>query len=695
MPRQLHLLNRIVAISFCHAGAALWVLISAASARDLRPVARIGDSIPIPPLASTVTVAPAVNFLSSGALTVPLVSPRGDSVLSATVRGLNPLAPQQTSFAYWIQRANGSREWLFVNGMLAPDDPSTAYDNIPANSTVRSPLILGFSPLGRVALVSDLISAGSSIGNAYWCKVGESLKLIARVGQTVTGPDGRSYTINSLIQSTSAMRIPFDTSDGCGMAFQASVNDGGTVRNSAIIRASTSGAEILLPGAGASLFGHPDLSLIGLSFIRSNSNGDVMAGITLMENGQTTVNDRAILFAGRGTNLDILAREGSPAPGYSPGPIKTLDWGDSFGTPTLSANGKVAFLASFDQPDPLPDLRAYWSNRSNSGDIVLRAGDPILNQPGTTFTGATRYDLLDDDSMMLWGSLGGTSGNSNGALLVLRPNCGDITAHCINSVFRDGYQIPGQADGFKIAPDAFQADSFGNILSAAFTTTVVHGQSEFAVSTTGGLTAPYHRIMLRSTDPEDPLVLENGRVFSPEGDTMISIPISANFSLDETGGLALTASVQRAGSQSVDVLSLVTVNPRGQADLAFAVGDRNGNQVLDDGDTICLDRDNGGVCPQLLRSVSVFPAGSVDTTGDLQSDSGRAFANLDFGMSGQAIVYARTGCRADINENGIVSVQDTFDYLERFQHGLGDVNGLGNTSVQDIFDFLRAYFSGC
>ncbi len=54
-------------------------------------------------------------------------------------------------------------------------------------------------------------------------------------------------------------------------------------------------------------------------------------------------------------------------------------------------------------------------------------------------------------------------------------------------------------------------------------------------------------------------------------------------------------------------------------------------------------------------------------------------------------------CPADYNGDGVVSVQDIFDFLAGWFAGdaRADFNGAGGISVQDIFDFLSAWFAGC
>ncbi len=62
-----------------------------------------------------------------------------------------------------------------------------------------------------------------------------------------------------------------------------------------------------------------------------------------------------------------------------------------------------------------------------------------------------------------------------------------------------------------------------------------------------------------------------------------------------------------------------------------------------------------------------------------------------------AFVATLPYCVGDHNDNGVLAVQDIFDFLNDWFAGLprADANGSGALEVQDIFDFLNAWFSGC
>lgn len=66
--------------------------------------------------------------------------------------------------------------------------------------------------------------------------------------------------------------------------------------------------------------------------------------------------------------------------------------------------------------------------------------------------------------------------------------------------------------------------------------------------------------------------------------------------------------------------------------------------------------------------------------------------NLD-----DAAAFVGTLCRADLNGDGQVTLEDLFSFLSAWfvKSPSADFNGNGTVSVQDLFDFLGAWFARC
>jgi hypothetical protein len=99
----------------------------------------------------------------------------------------------------------------------------------------------------------------------------------------------------------------------------------------------------------------------------------------------------------------------------------------------------------------------------------------------------------------------------------------------------------------------------------------------------------------------------------------------------------------------------------------------------------------------VLESIVGGPSG-LWASQTLAAPGYMAFSALPVHSHSGVFAYKlETGCGADANGDGALSVQDIFDFLGAWFAGQpsADFNGTGGLSVQDIFDFLGAWFAGC
>jgi len=107
-----------------------------------------------------------------------------------------------------------------------------------------------------------------------------------------------------------------------------------------------------------------------------------------------------------------------------------------------------------------------------------------------------------------------------------------------------------------------------------------------------------------------------------------------------------------------------------------------------------------------IRIFTIDGGGQVSTGGTLRLTStiaqpdATALAAHSGGvvsMTGGFWAVALPRCSADINNDGVVSSQDFFDFISAFfsNNTLADFNSDGTITSQDFFDFIAAFFAGC
>ncbi len=133
------------------------------------------------------------------------------------------------------------------------------------------------------------------------------------------------------------------------------------------------------------------VTFIGIpqSAIRLNNAGQVAFSSVVRGAGVTSANDRGIWFGSLAANLELVAREGDPAPGTDPGVVfrEFVGLGASRENVVLNDAGEVLFLGIITGPGVMfGNDRGIWIGTPGNLRLVVRSGDQVPGQPpGTTY----------------------------------------------------------------------------------------------------------------------------------------------------------------------------------------------------------------------------------------------------------------------------------------------------------------------
>lgn len=271
------------------------------------------------------------------------------------------------------------------------------------------------SPDGRVAMAARLTGPGVTSANdqGFWVGPPGALALVAREGDPAPGaPPGAVYNFNS-----SSIGIVLN---GAGdVAFNAFLSGGGT--SGGAIWAGSPGSPTLVarkgdqpPGTG------PGVEFSSLRSPTLNALGEIAFGATLFGAGVTPANS-AGLWAGAPGGLQLVIREGDPAPGGAPGEV--VDLGNFPGLQGLTANGLVLTAQGTRFAGPgvsAANDQAVWIGPAGGLQLVAREGDPAPGTPGdTVLANLTRRAANAGDEVLFISNLAGSliSGGANGLWL--------------------------------------------------------------------------------------------------------------------------------------------------------------------------------------------------------------------------------------------------------------------------------------
>lgn len=261
----------------------------------------------------------------------------------------------------------------FLSALFAHTRPATAalrtvaVANQIAPGTSESFLSLATPTINDAGHVAFAGAVPSGVG--LWSEASQQqLILVALEGQTAPGPSSFGFRDLNVI-----------VSDGPYSAFMGEINwrPTGFQYERGIWRESVDGVELLvrenLPIEDPSTNELISLdNIVGMVPVL-NRHGQI-AFSSFLNPG--LFENLAVLSSGSGT-LQIVARDGDPAPGLDPGVVI-----DRPGTVVLNDVGRVAFLSSLSGTGiDSSNSTAIWAETSDSVRLVARAGD---NAPGTT-----------------------------------------------------------------------------------------------------------------------------------------------------------------------------------------------------------------------------------------------------------------------------------------------------------------------
>ncbi|MCA9230608.1 MAG: hypothetical protein KDA57_08150 [Planctomycetales bacterium] len=328
---------------------------------------------------------------------------------------------------------------------------------------------LGFPVIdaqGRVTFHAGLKSAsGASIANysGIWSEGSGTLTKVARAGEQAFGaPAGVNYQTFQPPAVSATGHLAFGANlSGFGVVDR--VNDEGiwTGFSDSLSMVMRLGDQA--PGAppGAK-FNKLDYQYPN-GFLPNNS-GELVFGSALVGSGVDSSNDSG-MWLYRGGSLDLVTREGDPAPGQPSG-VFLSQTSNVF----LNAAGSVAFLGSLSGTgiDSSNNI-AIWKRTSDSLDLVVQSGDSDSStEDDVIFSNLAGLGLSRTGETAFRGTLQGTGITSKNNVGIWLEEFESLTL-----IAREGDRAPGMPEGEVFGSLQFQhieSNSVGQVAFGSFTT---------------------------------------------------------------------------------------------------------------------------------------------------------------------------------------------------------------------------------
>lgn len=300
------------------------------------------------------------------------------------------------------------------------------------------------SHFGSIALCAISVACISTSLHAT-----DQFRTVALSGQFAPGGGGATFSsFNSSIELLADGQAAFSA--------KLSIGPGGVTTNSdSGIWSEKSGALNLVVREGDAAPGASAGAVFGeLSVGRWNSSGSLAfeTALQIGTGGVTSSNDAGI-WADVGSGLQLIAREGSPAPGTPSGVV----FADSFLGPELNESGVLAFTGSLKTGSggvSIDSNEGIWLMRGGPLSLLVREGQQSPGGPAGAVLGGSNLDLtnlsypevdtagyVSFNGHMVVGT-GGVTGSTDTGFWSERSGNLELT-------YREGMQAPGAVSGVK------------------------------------------------------------------------------------------------------------------------------------------------------------------------------------------------------------------------------------------------------
>jgi len=390
-----------------------------------------------------------------------------------------------------------------------------------------------------------------------------------------------------------------------------------------------------------------------------NAAGQAAFTCSLTGSGVVFSTSRA-LYHGSPGSLSLLARGGMIAPG-------TASPFFGFSVPTLNSAGQAAFVGSLTGAGvtSLND-EGLWFGTPGSLTLIARGGDSAPGAAPATYDSFGFPWLTSGGIVHFWSTLAGSGVTAANNQAIWRG-----TVSSLSMVVRSGDAAPGVPLG----------GVFATLDPPVMSST---GSLAFLGTLSGtGVTAANDAGVWSDVSGSVALVARKGDI-APGTDANFEFFFRPQISAD--GLVIFNAYLSGPGVDSTNQFGLWALGTDG--DMYLIV--RTGTPIDVNNDPLVTDLRT----PTTIDTI--FGASNFGGWNSSLNDSGQIALRAQFSDGSYAIILAEPKyCDADFNSDGVLDFTDFDGYVDAFESGGGDFNGDGFIDFTDFDAFVAAFELGC